>query len=145
MIKATVITKIKLPKEFNMTPTLRRTAERIIIPEIVGHIAKGKDIDGNTYEPLDPKTIKAKGDDRHLIDTGELFHSFSSSTRGKNKVIVRINNIRKQIAKYLQIEGVRSKKYGRRRFNFFGINEKMEEKASNFMSKEVEKRLKRGR
>ena len=46
-----------------------------ITKEIVGGLKKGKDIDGNNFKPLSDFTIKSKGHDRILDDSGSLKNS----------------------------------------------------------------------
>ena len=147
MIKGTIKGKFD-PPNVDLTPQLSLIAERVVIPEIAAKIQAGENIKGKEYPPLDPKTVAqkrrvrtAQHPEQQLIETGELFRSFKYRKSGKS-VIVYISMIRRQIAEYLQVEGVRSKKYGRRRFNFFGTNDSMAEKAYKIMGRELEKRLK---
>lgn len=128
--------------DLNLERQLKHIAERIIVPEIAGHIASGTDINGVPYPPLADITIKMKNDDRPLIGKDRLLFSsstYSIANKGKNKIVIGIKQVRKEVAKYLQIDGVRSKKYGKRFFNFFGINKKMEREAVDYMKKEIYK------
>ena len=59
MIKATIKGKVDLPS-FNFQNDLKHIADRIVIPELSGHIQQGEDIRGRKYDSLSPKTIKQK-------------------------------------------------------------------------------------
>jgi len=138
MYKMEIKGAFKFP-ELNFNRELEYIAERIVVPEIAGHIAEGTDINGNSYPPLSPITVKLKGHDKPLI--GKERKLFSASTykinRREKSIVITIKESRNAVAKYLQVEGVRSKKYGRRYFNFFGINEVMQTKAMKFMQDKI--------
>ena len=139
MIKANVNFKFKVPN-FDFSKELKFIAERIIIPDIAGHIQQGDSIEGVRYPPLADITIKIKGHANPLI--GEERRLFSSSTyhtigQGKNKLIIRIKAIRAEIGKFLQIDGVKSKQYGKRYFKFFGVSKEAEREAIGFMAGKI--------
>lgn len=133
--------RFKIPK-LDLTKQLEHIAERILIPNMAKGIQERKDVAEKTYEPLDPKTIKRKGHDRPLIETGKLHRSFKFRKRGKNRVLVFIDGERREVAGYLQVEGVRRRRGGRRKFNFFGISQKTELKAVKFMEQEIGRAIK---
>lgn len=142
MIKASIKSTGDLPK-INLSNELKYIAEKIIIPDIAGHIQEGKDITGKKYRPLAPATIRDKGHERPLI--GKQRRLFSSSTydtksKGKNKKIINIKPIRRKEAHYLQVEGVKSKAFGgRRRFNFFGVSKNAEKKSIRYLAAVIRK------
>jgi hypothetical protein len=143
MYKIEIKGNLKFP-DMDMTKTLEHIAEKIIIPEIAGHIIRGTDLDDIPYQPLAESTVKRKGHDRPLI--GEERRLFSASnyyikSSGKNRIVIYIKAIRRDIAKYLQVEGVRSKEYGKRFFNFFGVNKMMALKADNVMQKAIQDKI----
>lgn len=146
MIKMSVKSNLKFPS-MDFTEALKYVAERIVVPEISGHIQTGTDIQGNKYGPLAASTIRMKGHANPLI--GKERRLFSSSTyhqtsRKKNEVLIRIKAIRADIGRFLQIEGVKSKRYGTRKFNFFGVNQIMETKAVNFMKRKIAEKIANG-
>lgn len=144
MYKMEVRGSIKFP-ELNLERELQHIAERIVVPEISGNIAQGTDINGVPYPPLAESTIKMKGHSKPLI--GKDRRLFSAGTykidRKSKAIVITIKEIRNRVARHLQIDGVRSKKYGLRFFNFFGINKIMEAKAMKFMQTRI-KDLTRG-
>jgi hypothetical protein len=141
MMKMEIRGKFKFPN-MDFSKELQLVAQRIIIPEIAGHIHEGTDINDIPYPPLADSTIKAKGHDRPLIGKDrELIRSpYYVVNKGKNTFVIGINSVRKKVAEYLQIEGVKSKKYGKRFFNFFGINDVMLLKAKNIVNDAIKKR-----
>ena len=127
--------------EIRFQEELQRIADSVFIPALKGYIVKGMDIQENAYPPLEASTLKAKARKGQrpdvLIATGTLAASFIAYARGDKEVVITILGDRKQIGGYLQNEGIRSKRYGKRFFNFFGISDEMEKKAIRFMEKKV--------
>jgi hypothetical protein len=153
MIKADIKTKIKMPN-FDFTSELLTIAEKTVIPDIVGRIDTGQDLNGRVYENLSDKTIAHKAKKGHRLDpliaTGQLRKSFEFKRAGMNKVLIWPSGDRKEtsesnadIADILQNQGVRTKK-GKRFFEFFGVSEKAEGKAINRIKLYI-KRLTRGK
>lgn len=121
MIQAKIINRINFPK-FTFQKDLEFIAKDIIIPLIIKGIDDGASIDGGRLPENEPKTIKRKGDNRQLIETGKLRSSFSYRTSGKNKVIISIKGDRKEIGGYLQIDGIKTKT-SLKFYRFFGISQ----------------------
>lgn len=145
MIKGQVSFKFYKP-DLDITKELEMIAHKDVIPEIAGRIQNGVDINDNKYAPLDNKTIKAKGHDRPLIGKERLlFKSFFYKAQGKNKVLVSVKNNRKDIADILQNVGVRSKKYGRRKFEFFGVTKSMEKNGMDRIVKAIDRAIENAR
>lgn len=74
-----------------------------------------------------------------LIDTGTLRKSFmvkKDFNLVQKAVEITINDDRKEIGGYLQIEGVGKKK---KKFHFFGITDGMEKNAFDYMKKQIKK------
>ena len=120
MLIAKVVNRINFP-QINLQSTLEEIAERIIIQDIKDGIGTGRAITGGTLPENDPKTVKRKGHSRQLIDTGELKESFSYKPIGKNKVVIFIDPGRRDIAGYLQNEGIKTLS-GKKYYRFFGIS-----------------------
>lgn len=77
-----------------------------------------------------------------LIETGKLIRSFYSENLGKGSVRITLKADRKDIGKYLQIDGIgKAKKH----FNFFGINPKMENKAMAYIKNKIDEAIKNGK
>lgn len=135
---------IKFPK-FNFQPDVEYIAEKIVVPGIKGSITRQKTIDGGSFPTLSPKTVKKKGHSRPLVDTGLLLRGIVTKPFGglfKTGVLITINKNRKDIAKYLQISGIRTKS-GKKYFNFFGINTRMESLAKAYMRKRIKQEIAR--
>lgn len=132
-LRATIKSDIKFPK-LNMQKQLEHIGERIVIPMIVKGIDTRTDLDGSKFPVLHPKTIKRKGHDRPLVETGELRRAPFIRRAGQNKVLVSLLGTRRQIADYLQNDGVGK---SRKKFEFFGISKKMEAFALNYVRAEI--------
>ena len=140
MINAKIKNNVRLPKFVNLSKELAHIANRIIVPDIQSHIDKGQDITGKRYAPLASSTIRAKGgDSRKLIETGKLRSNYQVITGG-NRVKIRPRASRRDVARYLQVEGVKSNTYGRRRFHFFDVSLKAEQRGVKYFE-EVIRRL----
>jgi len=148
MIRINVSGDVKFP-DMDFTKDLQYIAEKIIIPEIAGHIQNGTDIQGNKYPSLAESTIKAKGHPNPLIGKDRRLFSetmYQQTRKAKNEVLIRIKAVRADIGRYLQIEGIRSKKIPPKRFfNFFGVNQIMEKKAVNYMKRIINERVNNAR
>ncbi len=140
VLTATIKSKIKVPK-LDFSQTLLDVANRDIISRLAKNIQQGIDLKERPYDNLDSKTIKAKGHSRPLIETGKLHSSFIAKILGKNRVIINIKAVRIKIAEYLQLTGIKTKR-GKRFFNFFGVNTRMEKDGIKRMEKEIKKRIK---
>lgn len=140
---------LKLPKALLVQDDLVTIAEKIFIPILKNNIDKEVDLQEKKYPPLSPITLAIKKraglSPMILQATGQLRTSFGAKKRGKNTVLVSIASNRKEIGHILQEVGVRSKRYGVRFFNFFGISTRMENEAIKFMKAKIEKVLKDAR
>lgn len=139
MLRMTIKDNIKVPN-FDLSKELQFIAQQIIIPDISGRIGSGIDINGLPYPALAESTKKAKGgDDRPLIGKERLLFSspYTVTLKGKNAVKITVKEVRREVADILQNQGVRSKKYGLRFFNFFGISEE----ASDLAVKHVRNKI----
>lgn len=141
MIKATINNTIKFPK-FVFTEDLEYIAEKYFIPYMQDGIDRDESINGGPFPALEKRTIEAKRrkglrDDK-LIETGELRKSFKYRTEGATRVIIYLNDMRKDIGYYLQVVGVGKKK---KHFNFFGISARMEQVAINHMKRKLRGQL----
>jgi hypothetical protein len=142
MIKAEIKGNISFPNEFITQGDLMDVAERLFIPMMQQGIDNREAIDGGSLPPLSKVTIRIKGHDRPLIETGELRRSFYAIPQGKNVVKVSLTGDRYDVGRSLQIEGVRSG-LGRKFFRFFGINPRMEQTAVNYMKAKVAEVIKK--
>lgn len=129
---------IDFPEEIISQDDLAYLAERVFIPLLQKGIDLRTDIDGNSFPALEASTIKAKGHDRPLIETGKLRISFISNAKGKNSVVITLKGNRYDIGKYLQIDGVRSR-HGTKYFRFFGITEGMQHNAEEYLLAKIDK------
>lgn len=139
MMTVQVTSQINFP-EINLQSTLEEIADKIIIRDIKSGIVARKAIDGGSLPENDPKTIKAKGKDNPLIDTGELKESFSYKKSGKDKVIVFIDSVRRKIGGYLQNEGIKTNS-GRKFYRFFGISKDAYDNSIKYAAKKVKEML----
>lgn len=136
MIKFEAKFNLKPPDKILTTEYLEQVANMVIIPEIVGNINRRVAIDGGALPANDPKTIKRKGRDNPLIETGRLHRGIQAKKANATTVKITISSDRKDIGKYLQIDGIKTKT-GRKFYKFFGINTDMEQAAVQFLEKKV--------
>jgi len=141
MITAKVRFNMRFPR-FNFQEDLAQIAKRIVMPELARGINRGIDIEGKNFPELEPETTRQKGHSRPLINEGKLHRSFVFKRRGKHQVIVTLRADRKEIGKFLQINGIHSKR-GVKHFNFFGITDIMEKLSINYMRKKIQEAIKR--
>lgn len=139
MVKLTFKTDFKAIK-INFGDILLEIAERIIIPDIQQGIDAGMAIEGGALPANKAATIKRKGHNRQLIDTGTLRSSPVAKKTGQNKVHITLNDARQDIGGFLQIEGIRTR-HGLKFYNFFGISRDAEDKAVAYMEAKIEKAL----
>ncbi|MBW2624554.1 MAG: hypothetical protein JRD68_16725 [Deltaproteobacteria bacterium] len=138
-LQARITGRIKIPN-LDLSNELLEIGNKDVIGRLAKNIQKGIDLKEKKYPPLAASTIKAKGHGRPLIKTGKLHSSFKAKKRGKNKVLISINAARREIAKFLQIDGIRTKR-GKKRFNFFGVSTRMEVSATKRMEGWIRKRI----
>lgn len=138
-LQATIRGKIKIPN-LDFSNTLFEVGNKDIAARLAKNIQQGVDLQGKRYPQLAASTIKAKGHSRPLINTGKLHSGFQVIKKGKNKVLIRIKAARREIAKFLQIDGIKTKR-GKRHFNFFGVSTKMESAGIKRMEKEIKQRI----
>lgn len=139
MIQAKVRSNIKMPK-FNFQNDLRNIAQKIVIPLLADGIEKNKGITGKKFPANEPSTVRRKGSNDPLIDTGTLRSSFQYKRRGKLSVVINLKSVRARIGKYLQVDGIRSNR-GRKYFNFFGVTEGMQKNAMSYMRARIRKAI----
>jgi hypothetical protein len=101
-------------------------------------IHAGAAVDGGRLPENEPETIKRKGDNRPLIETGTLLGSFIANARGKSKVMITIGSERRAIGTYLQKEGVKTK-HGLKFYKFFGISKDAERLAVAYARDKINK------
>ena len=144
MIKVKIIDKIKFP-DLIFIDELKEIADTIFIPILQENINNEVDIQERPYPPLAVSTLKAKAKKgqslKVLTATGRLRSSFTSYQRGKNEVIITVIGDRYQIGDYLQNQGIKSKKFGKRFFNFFGVSTRMEKAALKLMERKIAEAL----
>lgn len=166
MIKTEFKSNIKFPKEFINQDDMSYIAERIFIPLMRNGITTGVGVDGMRFPEPENKlrsqskilkrTFTKKGNIRAtaigqiggkgllgfskkiLIDTGKLFASFRSKRSGKFTVKVELAGDRADVGKYLQIEGIKTKR-GKKFYTFFGISDGMEKDAMQFAKDKISK------
>lgn len=126
-----------------MQEDLQVIAKNIIIPDIIRGINSRMAINGGSLPANDPATIKRKGSDSPLIDTGELRSSFFFKNSGKNKVAIMIDSGRSKIGSYLQA-GIKTNK-GIKRYIFFGISRDASDEAMKYARNRVKEITKGGR
>ena len=149
--------KVKVDLDFPIVSIqnwLMEFAEKIVIPDIHSRMESSKDVNNNTYEPLAESTKRQRQKKAYgfqpLLATNELKLSIKARKHSVSsiKVVPRgthsggIKNDR--LAEILQIEGVKSKRFGRRKFNFFAISGEVERDSIKFMEKQINKAIDRG-
>lgn len=143
MINVEIKNNIKFP-EFALQTDLMHIAQKIVIPWLQAGIESGVDLLGGAFPPNDPKTIKAKGHSQVLIGKErKLRRSFQASNVGKNTVMINLTSDRAKIGYYLQ-DGIRTK-HGTQNYNFFGINNDMEDLAMNYLNEKVNEKIDAGK
>lgn len=135
MIQAKIINKINFP-EIKMQSTLEEIADRVIIRDIIAGISSRQAIMGGALPRNDRQTVLRKGKDTPLIDTGELINSFSYRPAGKDKVLIYIDSGRKDVARYLQIDGINTLS-GKKYYKFFGISQDAYRRSIQYASNKV--------
>ena len=139
MINVSIQSDLNFP-ELDFTEDLADIAQRIFIPIMQQNIEDGIAIDGSSFPELEKSTIKRKQrlgqGDKTLIATRDLIESFYSSAISRNTVVIALNYGRSAIGSYLQIAGIRSKA-GTKYFNFFGVNQDMEDNAVEYMKARI--------
>lgn len=140
--------KLKKPR-IKTDEILLDIANEIIIPDIQEGIIKEEDLNKKKYAPLSPSTIKSKakkGYRREILRaTGKLISGFKARIISGGKVLISIRSDRKEIARFLQVEGVRSKRFGKRKFDFFGISVRSPKKSLKFMVSAINKAVRNAR
>lgn len=143
---------IKLP-DLDFTKTFEDVSRLVIIPDIRLGINRGIGVDGQEFPPLEPSTLLQKsgarkralksggklgtaglaggrGGTQTLVNTGLLRESFEYQRVATNHVRISISDVRSEIGKFLQIDGVGKKK---KKFFFFGISQRAEFQAVALM------------
>ena len=142
MLKFQLKSNFKVPK-INFQKDLRKIADQIIIPDMQKGIIEGIDIDDRAFPKNEAKTVARKGRNRVLQGReNKLKTSFRSKNKGKFNVVIDLKNQRRQIGKYLQVDGIRSNTLGRKHFKFFGISKLAEKLAMIFMKNRIGKAVK---
>jgi len=145
---------IRFPK-FNLKKDLKEVAVREIIPDIHTRMARAIDLHNKRYGKLADSTLKQRNKKRQgflpLKATGQLRKSITSRYVPSG-VLIYLKSHRKksylsnqELADILQNIGVKSKMYGKRKFEFFGISRKAEKRSFNYMKKKVEEAIKNAR
>ncbi len=132
MINFEIKSNVEMPR-FNLQKDLDIIANRIIVPDMQKGIAAGVDIDGTPFPANEPQTVKRKGHDQVLVDDGKLMVAFVVKKKGKYRILITLNAVRKKIGKYLQIDGGRSGK----KYKFFGISNDSEKQAMQYMNNRI--------
>lgn len=145
--------RLRFPK-LKVQDTLVDIAEKDIIPDIQTRMTNQKDLDNQSYGSLAVSTKRARNRKKTgfsvLLDTKQLSRSFRQRKRNNDAVVIKPSKPRKgkisnsELTDILQNEGVRSKQYGLRKFNFFGISKDAEKLAMERMKKTIDKAIKRG-
>ena len=145
MIKTEVIFPERLP-DLNLKDTLVKIAENIVVPGMKEKMDQEQDLTGVKYGPLAPSTLAAKRrkalSPLVLHAENRLRNAFTVQVKDKDTVVISIAPDRKEIGNILQNRGVRSKQYGLRFFNFFGVNSIMENRAIKLMRDAIAKAIK---
>ena len=147
MIKAGYKSNFNFPKII-IRDDLKYIAEKIVVPVMQKNIDAERALDGSPQTPIEDKTVTAKirkgYSPKILTETGTLRTAFVISEVSDSKIKISLNSKRKDIGRFLQLEGIRSKK-GRKFFNFFGISTIMEKNAVAYMKKRIKDILKNGK
>lgn len=144
MIKIEVKNNIKFPIDdikVNLSNELYEVANSVVVPLLKDLIRTSTAVDGSNFPKLEKSTIKKKGNDKQLIDTGLLLNSFKAYREKAGSVIVRIKSGRRDVGSILQNEGVGKRK---KKFFFFGITDGMEADCMRKMKSILKRVLKNG-
>lgn len=145
MIKTEIIFPERLP-DLDLKDTLEKIAEKIFVPTLKENMDAEQDLTGAKYGPLAPSTLAAKRrrglSPLILHAENRLRNAFTVKVVSKDTVVISIAPDRKEIGNILQNKGVKSKTYGLRVFNFFGVNSIMEAKAIKLMRDAIAKAIK---
>jgi hypothetical protein len=146
MIKAEFVYNVKFPK-LDFTDTLGVIAGRFV-NALRGYIDSETDLNENGYPPLSRKYVdwkRKKGLNTQILKaTNQLVNSISSKVISKNKAEVFLRGGRSggmsnsELGDILMNKGTGSG----RKFNFFGVNERMEEDAIKVMEKAISEAIK---
>lgn len=143
MIELTVKNKVSFP-ELKLQDDLVHIATKIVMPFLKRQIVVGQDLQEKTYPPLAQSTLKIKAEKRQppypLQAEGKLREGFIFRKLGKSSVMITINSLRKEIGNILQNKGVKTKS-GKRYFNFFGLNSRMEDEAMIYMRTRIKEEI----
>lgn len=135
MLTAKIVNHINFPK-ISLQKDLEHIAKNIIISDLIMRIRTRQAITGGAQTPNSPETLARKAKKGHgdtpLIDTGKLVSSFYSVTKGKDKVVIKIDTDREDAAMGLQY-GLKT-----RRYNFFGISKDASDGAMKYMDNRLE-------
>lgn len=147
MIKANIKNTLSFPRIIHKDD-LKFIANRIVIPIMQENIQNSVALDESALPELEPETLKAKARKRQplkpLIAEGKLRSGFLVVDHGEYGVKVKIHPEREKIGKYLQIDGVQSKR-GIKHFNFFGISTRMEQLSLAYIKKRIGEIVKNAR
>jgi hypothetical protein len=145
MIKTEIIFPERLP-DLDMQDTLVDIAEKIFVPTMKENMDGERDLTEQAYPPLADSTLaqkRMKGLSPLVLHAeNRLRNAFTITQQGKNTVVISLTPDRKEIGNILQNKGVKSKTFGLRFFNFFGVNSRMEDKAVKLMKKAIDKAIK---
>ena len=101
---------------------------------------KKGNIKSSALKSIEVGGLSALGGAKTLIDTGKLLVSFSAVKRGKNNVIIKIGSDRKDIAGYLQIDGIKTNQ-GLKFYKFFGISKDAENLSIGYIQDKIKKAI----
>lgn len=139
MIKATVKNNLSFPT-LTFQSDLKYIGEKIIVPIMRKNIEDQVAIDGSLLPINEDNTLKRKArsgrGSKSLISTGDLLSAFRVFAEGLTTIKITLNANRKDIGKYLQIDGITTNK-GKKYYKFFGINTQMEKNAVEYMKKRI--------
>lgn len=150
-MKAVIKNNLKLPdaKGFDFKEDLKLIADKIVIKTIQVNLDEEKDLQEKKFSPITDETKKTKREQGlsplTLTATGLMRISMKRRDKGRNTLVIYFDKERADVAKKLQIDGVESKQYGKRKWNFFGINTRMEKEAIKLMERKIKELVDRAR
>lgn len=127
---------LKLTKELN-------EAGRIIRKDHITRLEKGAGVDGSPMKALQPSTIKNKGSDKILVDTGKMRNLVIERATAKKQEVILYPGKKEKRGKVTnqQIGGFHQRGDGVPERKWFGISQDAEKKAMRAIELKIDRVL----
>ena len=137
--------KFNLKKiNLNLTKELNE-AGKVIRLDHITRLEKGTGVDGNPMKALQPSTIKSKGSDKILVDTGQMRNLDMQRATPSNQVVTLFPGKKRKRGKVTnqQIGGFHQRGDGVPERKWFGISREAEKKAMKAIELRIDRILRR--